>query len=318
MSIDSRITDPRFRQLPFRFYNGIWAPAIMEENNDRSQPLCLRRASPRQVRPVALACGNTFVPKPSERDPSAPLFIAELLTQAGLPKGVFNVVNGDKEAVDALLTHPDVKAVSFVGSDADRPLHLCHGDSQRKACAGAGRRQEPCHHHAGRRSRHGGRRPDGGGLRLCRRALHGDLGGGSGRRADGEPGCEAQDDAQCRSRYLPRPFRSPHLGQTGPQCIRNDDFVRGLVRKIACIVLVDVGQLDLAGRIPVGGMAVVTIEVSGTKSEDDSIEVDLRDFVPTIIKGKTIIAACNAARTTARKIPILCLANMFNKLCPSP
>ena len=66
--------------------------------------------------PVALACGNTFVLKPSERDPSAPLFIAELLTKAGVPDGVFNVVNGDKEAVDALLTHPDVKAVSFVGS----------------------------------------------------------------------------------------------------------------------------------------------------------------------------------------------------------
>jgi malonate-semialdehyde dehydrogenase (acetylating) / methylmalonate-semialdehyde dehydrogenase len=66
--------------------------------------------------PVALACGNTFVLKPSERDPSPSLFIAELLKQAGLPDGVFNVVQGDKLAVDALLTHPDVKAVSFVGS----------------------------------------------------------------------------------------------------------------------------------------------------------------------------------------------------------
>ena len=66
--------------------------------------------------PVALACGNTFVLKPSERDPSASLLIAEWLAEAGLPAGVFNVVQGDKEAVDALLTHPDVKAVSFVGS----------------------------------------------------------------------------------------------------------------------------------------------------------------------------------------------------------
>jgi len=66
--------------------------------------------------PVALACGNTFVLKPSERDPSLGLRIAELLTDAGLPQGVFNVVNGDKEAVDALLRHPDVAAVSFVGS----------------------------------------------------------------------------------------------------------------------------------------------------------------------------------------------------------
>src|SRR5271166_4533495 len=68
--------------------------------------------------PVALACGNTFVLKPSERDPSAGCRIAELLTEAGLPPGVFNVVNGDKEAVDALLHHPEVAAVSFVGSTA--------------------------------------------------------------------------------------------------------------------------------------------------------------------------------------------------------
>ncbi|MDI5983303.1 CoA-acylating methylmalonate-semialdehyde dehydrogenase [Halomonas sp. M4R5S39] len=66
--------------------------------------------------PVALVCGNTFVLKPSERDPSAALFLAELLERAGLPDGVFNVINGDKEAVDALLAHPDVQAVSFVGS----------------------------------------------------------------------------------------------------------------------------------------------------------------------------------------------------------
>ncbi len=66
--------------------------------------------------PVALACGNTFVLKPSERDPSPSLLIAEWLAEAGLPEGVFNVVQGDKVAVDALLEHPDVKAVSFVGS----------------------------------------------------------------------------------------------------------------------------------------------------------------------------------------------------------
>ncbi|MGN6222164.1 CoA-acylating methylmalonate-semialdehyde dehydrogenase [Pseudoxanthomonas sp.] len=66
--------------------------------------------------PVALACGNTFVLKPSERDPSASLMLAELLRQAGLPDGVFNVVHGDKEAVDALLDDPRVQAISFVGS----------------------------------------------------------------------------------------------------------------------------------------------------------------------------------------------------------
>jgi malonate-semialdehyde dehydrogenase (acetylating) / methylmalonate-semialdehyde dehydrogenase len=64
----------------------------------------------------ALACGNTFVLKPSEKDPSASLFVAELLKEAGIPDGVFNVVQGDKVAVDRLLEHPDVSAVSFVGS----------------------------------------------------------------------------------------------------------------------------------------------------------------------------------------------------------
>ncbi len=68
--------------------------------------------------PVALACGNTFVLKTSEKVPSTALRLAELLTEAGLPDGVFNVVNGDKEAVDTLLTHPQVAAVSFVGSTA--------------------------------------------------------------------------------------------------------------------------------------------------------------------------------------------------------
>jgi len=66
--------------------------------------------------PVAIAAGNTFVLKPSERDPSASLLMADLLQQAGLPDGVFNVIQGDKIAVDALLEHPSVKALSFVGS----------------------------------------------------------------------------------------------------------------------------------------------------------------------------------------------------------
>jgi malonate-semialdehyde dehydrogenase (acetylating)/methylmalonate-semialdehyde dehydrogenase len=68
--------------------------------------------------PVAIACGNTFVLKPSEKDPSPSLRVAELFKEAGLPDGVLNVVNGDKEAVDALLTDPGVAAVSFVGSTA--------------------------------------------------------------------------------------------------------------------------------------------------------------------------------------------------------
>ncbi|MEN5141163.1 CoA-acylating methylmalonate-semialdehyde dehydrogenase [Pseudomonas juntendi] len=71
---------------------------------------------PMWMYPVAIAAGNTFILKPSPTDPTASLFMADLLREAGLPKGVFNVVQGDKESVDALIEHPDVKAVSFVGS----------------------------------------------------------------------------------------------------------------------------------------------------------------------------------------------------------
>ncbi|MCY4470061.1 MAG: CoA-acylating methylmalonate-semialdehyde dehydrogenase [Thiotrichales bacterium] len=71
---------------------------------------------PMWMYPIALACGNTFVLKPSEKDPSCGVRLAELAIEAGIPPGVLNVVNGDKEAVDALLTHEDIAAVSFVGS----------------------------------------------------------------------------------------------------------------------------------------------------------------------------------------------------------
>jgi malonate-semialdehyde dehydrogenase (acetylating)/methylmalonate-semialdehyde dehydrogenase len=71
---------------------------------------------PMWMYPIAIACGNTFVLKPSERDPSAPMLAWQLLMDAGLPAGVLNIVHGDKEAVDALLDHPDIAAVSFVGS----------------------------------------------------------------------------------------------------------------------------------------------------------------------------------------------------------
>jgi malonate-semialdehyde dehydrogenase (acetylating) / methylmalonate-semialdehyde dehydrogenase len=81
--------------------------------------------------PLAIACGNTFVLKPSERDPSASIFMAGLLEKAGLPAGVFNVVQGDKAAVDALLDHPEVRAVSFVGSTP-----IAHYIAQRAAAAG--------------------------------------------------------------------------------------------------------------------------------------------------------------------------------------
>ena len=66
--------------------------------------------------PVAIACGNTVIVKPSEKDPSATMFMAQLWKEAGLPDGVFNVIHGDKEVVDAMLTHPGIKSISFVGS----------------------------------------------------------------------------------------------------------------------------------------------------------------------------------------------------------
>ena len=71
---------------------------------------------PMWMYPIAIACGNTFVLKPSERDPSAPMLAWDLFMEAGFPDGVLNVVHGDKAAVDAILDHPDIKAVSFVGS----------------------------------------------------------------------------------------------------------------------------------------------------------------------------------------------------------
>ncbi|MGE3288162.1 MAG: CoA-acylating methylmalonate-semialdehyde dehydrogenase [Pseudonocardia sp.] len=87
---------------------------------------------PMWMHPVAIACGNTFVLKPSERDPSASMLVAELWAEAGLPDGVFNVVHGDKEAVDALLAHPDVAAVSFVGSTPIARYIYEHGTANGK------------------------------------------------------------------------------------------------------------------------------------------------------------------------------------------
>jgi len=88
--------------------------------------------------PMAIVCGNTFVLKPSERNPSASLYIAELLAEAGLPAGVMNVVNGDKTAVDTLLTHDDVKAVSFVGSTPIAEYIYTTANANGKRCQALG------------------------------------------------------------------------------------------------------------------------------------------------------------------------------------
>ena len=81
---------------------------------------------------VAIACGNTFICKPSEKDPSVPLRLAELFMEAGAPAGVLNVVHGDKEAVDAILEDPDLQAVSFVGSSAVAEYVYSHGTARGK------------------------------------------------------------------------------------------------------------------------------------------------------------------------------------------
>ena len=130
----------------------------------------------------ALACGNTFVLKPSEKDPSASIWTAELLKEAGLPDGVFNVVHGDKVAVDAMLEHPDVSAVSFVGSTPIARYIYETGTKHGKRVQALGGAKN-----------HMVVLPDAdldlaadaavsAGLRLGRRAVHGDLGGRRGRR----------------------------------------------------------------------------------------------------------------------------------------
>ena len=137
---------------------------------------------PMWMHPMAIATGNTFVLKPSERDPSASNFIAELYAEAGLPDGVFNVVHGDKVAVDALLDHPRRRGGLLRRLDADRPLRPRARDRRRQARPGARRGQEPRRRDARRRPRLRRQPPDRRGLRLGRPALHGDLGGRRGRR----------------------------------------------------------------------------------------------------------------------------------------
>jgi malonate-semialdehyde dehydrogenase (acetylating) / methylmalonate-semialdehyde dehydrogenase len=86
----------------------------------------------------AIACGNAFILKPSERDPSVPMRLAELMIEAGLPEGILNVVNGDKEAVDAILDDPDIQAIGFVGSSAIAEYIYARGaaNAKRVQCFG--------------------------------------------------------------------------------------------------------------------------------------------------------------------------------------
>ena len=132
--------------------------------------------------PVAIACGNAFILKPSERDPSPSIFMAELLEEAGLPKGVFNVVQGDKVAVDALLAHPDVKALSFVGSTPIARYIYETGAKHGKRVQALGGAKNHMVVMPDANLEQAVDALDRRRLRLGRRALHGDLGRGAGRR----------------------------------------------------------------------------------------------------------------------------------------
>lgn len=94
--------------------------------------------------PLAIVCGNTFILKPSEKAPSSTLFIAHLLQQAGLPAGVLNVINGDKETVDALIHPPDISAISFVGSTPVAEYIYQHGTQQGKRVQALGGAKNRC------------------------------------------------------------------------------------------------------------------------------------------------------------------------------
>ena len=122
----------------------------------------------------ALATGNAVILKPSERDPSVSVRLGELLREAGLPDGVFNVLHGNADTVNQLLEHPGIDAVSFVGSTpVARHVYLT-GTAARQARPSTGRREEPHGRPARRRPRHRGRRRDQRRLRIGRRTVHGD------------------------------------------------------------------------------------------------------------------------------------------------
>jgi malonate-semialdehyde dehydrogenase (acetylating)/methylmalonate-semialdehyde dehydrogenase len=122
---------------------------------------------------VSIAAGNTFVLKPSERDPSVPVRLGELMMEAGAPEGVLNVVHGDKTAVDAILTHPLIRASASSAPPTSPTTSTGPGTSHAKRVPGLRRRQEPRHRPARRRHGRHRARPRGRRLRLRRRALHG-------------------------------------------------------------------------------------------------------------------------------------------------
>ena len=123
----------------------------------------------------ALACGNAMILKPSERDPSVPLMLAEIFKEAGLPDGVLQVVNGDKDAVDAILDNDTIQAVGFVGSTPIAQYIYARGCANGKRVQCFGGAKEPHDYHARCRYGPGRRRADRCRLWRSGRALHGDF-----------------------------------------------------------------------------------------------------------------------------------------------
>ena len=158
---------------------------------------------PMWMYPIAIACGNTFILKPSERDPSAANLTAQLLADAGLPPGVFNVVHGDKVAVDRLLEHPKVAAISFVGSTPIAQYIYETGTKHGKRVQALGGAKNHMIVLPDADMELGGGRGGVGRLRLGRRALHGDLDarrGRLGRRQAGAADQGAHREARGRRR----------------------------------------------------------------------------------------------------------------------
>ncbi len=185
----------------------------------------------------AIASGNAFILKPSERDPSVPMMLAKLLEEAGLPKGILQVVNGDKEAVDAILDHRRHPVGRFRRLDPDRGLYLRTRIGERQAGAMFRRGQEPHDHHARRRHGSGRRCAGRGRVRRGRRTLHGDFGGCSrGRRhrrpSDRQAGSSGRG-AEGRALYLRRRrrFRSRRDGGGQEEHPRTDPIRQGRGRR---------------------------------------------------------------------------------------
>ena len=160
---------------------------------------------------VAIAVGNAFILKPSEKDPSVPVRLAELFLEAGGPPGILNVVNGGKAAVDAILDPSGHRRGELRRLVRHRRLRLRHRRRAREAGAGDGRGQEPRRHPARRRPRPGGAGHRRRGLRLGRRALHGPAGGRAGGRARPPRRCARScwpRSRRCRSASPPTPTPS--------------------------------------------------------------------------------------------------------------